>query len=120
ALKCRQRKKQRLMELQGRVEWLTDVNERLKTEAMRLREEALYIRSLLQAHQNCSITQVNQAAGLRPVPVLPPMQKLCWIQIYRQLRKRYHNRQLVIPGTLRTTTIITSISINSNSLRHSH
>ncbi|KAJ1913510.1 Transcription factor [Mycoemilia scoparia] len=59
ALKCRQRKKQQLKELQSRVEWLTQDNERVHQEYQRLRDEAAYISTLLRTHRNCPIAKAN-------------------------------------------------------------
>lgn len=54
ALKCRQRKKQWLTNLQERVEYLTNDNEQLQLQASLMRNEVLNLRSLLMAHKECS------------------------------------------------------------------
>ena len=68
ALKCRQRKKQQLKELQSRIDWLAQDNDRVQQDYMRLREEAVYIRSLLQAYRECPIAQANGVVGLDRLP----------------------------------------------------
>ncbi|CAG8448221.1 6085_t:CDS:2 [Ambispora leptoticha] len=62
ALKCRQRKKQWLANLQAKVEYLTQDNESLQNQATQLREEILNLKTLLLAHKDCPIT--NQANGV--------------------------------------------------------
>ncbi|RGB34842.1 hypothetical protein C1646_613590, partial [Rhizophagus diaphanus] len=53
ALKCRQRKKQWLANLQAKVEYLTNDNETLQSQAQSLREEILNLKTLLLAHKDC-------------------------------------------------------------------
>ncbi|CEP11387.1 hypothetical protein [Parasitella parasitica] len=53
ALKCRQRKKQWLSNLQARVEYLTNDNDQLEMEANSLRKEIMDLKTLLVAHKNC-------------------------------------------------------------------
>lgn len=57
ALKCRQRKKQWLTNLQTKVEIFDTENDALTVQITRLREEALNLKTLLFAHQNCPVTQ---------------------------------------------------------------
>ncbi|KAG9284042.1 hypothetical protein G9A89_022816 [Geosiphon pyriformis] len=65
ALKCRQRKKQWLANLQNKVEYLVQDNERLENQATALREEILNLKTLLLAHKDCPIsTQANGVMGL--------------------------------------------------------
>ncbi|KAG1137787.1 hypothetical protein G6F37_008834 [Rhizopus arrhizus] len=59
ALKCRQRKKQWLADLQHRVEFLTNDNEQLQTQAILLREELISLKTLLLAHKDCKVAQSN-------------------------------------------------------------
>lgn len=56
-LKCRQRKKQWLTNLQTKVEILDAENDALTVQVTRLREEALNLKTLLFAHQNCPVTR---------------------------------------------------------------
>ncbi|GAN06165.1 hypothetical protein MAM1_0114d05644 [Mucor ambiguus] len=53
ALKCRQRKKQWLSNLQNRVEHLTNDNDQLQMEANALRKEIMDLKTLLVAHKDC-------------------------------------------------------------------
>ncbi|KAH7169817.1 uncharacterized protein B0J16DRAFT_351605 [Fusarium flagelliforme] len=57
ALKCRKRKKQWLTNLQTKVEIFNTENDALTVQVTRLREEALNLKTLLFAHQDCSVTQ---------------------------------------------------------------
>ncbi|KAI7888009.1 uncharacterized protein EV154DRAFT_426403 [Mucor mucedo] len=56
ALKCRQRKKQWLTNLQERVEYLTNDNEQLQMQANVMRDEVLSLRRLLMVHKDCPMT----------------------------------------------------------------
>ena len=60
ALKCRQRKKQWLNNLQARVEYLTNDNEQLQVQSNVLREEIVNLKTLLLAHKDCPIAQQQQ------------------------------------------------------------
>ncbi|RIA93280.1 hypothetical protein C1645_735663 [Glomus cerebriforme] len=68
ALKCRQRKKQWLANLQAKVEYLTNDNETLQNQAQSLREEILNLKTLLLAHKDCPIAQANGVMGLDTIP----------------------------------------------------
>lgn len=59
ALKCRQRKKQWLKNLETKVEFLTSDNEALQNQATALREEIINLKTLLLAHKDCPIAQAN-------------------------------------------------------------
>ncbi|KAL4810268.1 Aft1 HRA domain-containing protein [Aspergillus unguis] len=61
ALKCRQRKKQWLANLQSKVELFTSENDALTTTVTQLREEIVNLKTLLLAHKDCP---VSQAQGL--------------------------------------------------------
>ncbi|CAI2165621.1 16783_t:CDS:2 [Funneliformis geosporum] len=67
ALKCRQRKKQWLANLQAKVEYLTNDNETLQNQAQSLREEILNLKTLLLAHKDCPIAQANGVMGLESI-----------------------------------------------------
>ncbi|KAG0930273.1 hypothetical protein G6F57_009764 [Rhizopus arrhizus] len=54
ALKCRQRKKQWLSNLQTRVDYLTQDNQQLELEANELKQEILNLKQLLLTHKDCS------------------------------------------------------------------
>ncbi|KAI8061800.1 hypothetical protein BC940DRAFT_336761 [Gongronella butleri] len=59
ALKCRQRKKQWLNNLQAKVEFLTNDNERLQMETTAMRDEIMQLKSLLLQHKDCPVSQAN-------------------------------------------------------------
>ncbi|KAI1315816.1 hypothetical protein EDD11_000311 [Mortierella claussenii] len=59
ALKCRQRKKQWLSNLQAKVEYLTTDNEHLQTQTASLRDEIIHLKALLLAHKECPVAQAN-------------------------------------------------------------
>ncbi|SAL95517.1 hypothetical protein [Absidia glauca] len=61
ALKCRQRKKQWLNNLQAKVEFLTNDNEQLQIQTNTMREEIMNLKTLLLAHKDCSVSQANAA-----------------------------------------------------------
>jgi ATF/CREB family transcription factor len=56
-LKCRQRKKQWLQNLQSKVEIFSSENENLTTQITQLREEVVNLKTLLLAHKDCPVTQ---------------------------------------------------------------
>jgi hypothetical protein len=58
-LKCRQRKKQWLNNLQAKVEFLTNDNERLQLQSESLKEEIVNLKTLLLAHKECPVAQAN-------------------------------------------------------------
>ena len=64
ALKCRQRKKQWLANLQAKVELFTSENDALTATVTQLREEIVNLKTLLLAHKDCP---VSQAQGLGPL-----------------------------------------------------
>ncbi|KAL9538867.1 hypothetical protein MBANPS3_010622 [Mucor bainieri] len=71
ALKCRQRKKQWLSNLQTRVEYLTNDNDQLQMEANALRKEIMDLKTLLVAHKDCpqynaALMSKNNYANLLP------------------------------------------------------
>ncbi|KAG0006589.1 hypothetical protein BGZ65_006294 [Modicella reniformis] len=59
ALKCRQRKKQWLANLQAKVEYLTTDNEHLQNQTAALRDEIIHLKALLLAHKDCPVAQAN-------------------------------------------------------------
>lgn len=61
ALKCRQRKKQWLANLQAKVELFSTENDALSAQVTQLREEVVNLKTLLIAHKDCP---VSQAQGL--------------------------------------------------------
>ncbi|KAL1899881.1 Transcription factor [Sporothrix stenoceras] len=63
ALKCRQRKKQWLQNLQTKVELYSSENENLSSQINQLREEIVNLKTLLLAHKDCPITQQQGLHG---------------------------------------------------------
>ncbi|KAK9767993.1 Transcription factor [Basidiobolus ranarum] len=64
ALKCRQRKKQWLSNLQEKVDYLSQENDSLQDQATSLREEIINLKTLLLAHKECPVAQANGVIGL--------------------------------------------------------
>ena len=62
ALKCRQRKKQWLANLQAKVEIFSSENDALSATVAQLREEILNLKTILISHKDCPIAQ-NQGVG---------------------------------------------------------
>ena len=86
ALKCRQRKKQWLANLQSKVEMFSSENETLTAQISQLREEVVNLKTLLLAHKDCPVTQQQGLHGafmqqpmeafnpsLNPYGMAPPM-----------------------------------------------
>jgi ATF/CREB family transcription factor len=63
ALKCRQRKKQWLANLQNKVEVYSAENEHLTNQIAQLREEVVNLKTLLLAHKDCPISQQQGVPG---------------------------------------------------------
>jgi ATF/CREB family transcription factor len=57
ALKCRQRKKQWLQNLQSKVEMYSTENDSLSMQISQLREEVVNLKTLLLAHKDCPVSQ---------------------------------------------------------------
>lgn len=57
ALKCRQRKKQWLANLQAKVEIFTSENDALNAQNAQLREEVNELRHILSQHDKCDVSQ---------------------------------------------------------------
>jgi len=57
ALKCRQRKKQWLANLQTKVEVYTTENDQLQQQLQHLRNEVVSLKTILLAHKDCPVTQ---------------------------------------------------------------
>ncbi|KAJ2488091.1 Transcription factor [Coemansia sp. RSA 2050] len=76
ALKCRQRKKKQLQELQERHDFMLQENERLRKDYMELREVALQARALLAAHVDCPIARANGVHGIDSLPAGLPTPSL--------------------------------------------
>ncbi|PNY29870.1 Transcription factor atf1 [Tolypocladium capitatum] len=63
ALKCRQRKKQWLANLQAKVDMFSTENDALTTQITQLREEVVNLKTLLLAHKDCPVTQQQGLHG---------------------------------------------------------
>lgn len=63
ALKCRQRKKQWLANLQAKVELFSNENDTLSAQVSQLRDEIVGLKGLLLQHKDCP---VSQSQGLAP------------------------------------------------------
>jgi ATF/CREB family transcription factor len=59
ALKCRQRKKQWLANLQAKVEMYGTENDALNATVQSLREEIVSLKTLLLAHKDCPVARAN-------------------------------------------------------------
>src|SRR5437773_3433430 len=64
ALKCRQRKKQWLANLQTKVEIYSSENDALSSTVTQLREEIVNLKTLLLAHKDCPVSQAQGLGGL--------------------------------------------------------
>ncbi|KAJ1924214.1 Transcription factor [Tieghemiomyces parasiticus] len=83
ALKCRQRKKQWLNNLQSTLDLYSAENDKTEKQVQVLREEILNLKALLVAHKECPVAQANGVVGLdnyspltasaRPTPFGPPL-----------------------------------------------
>ena len=63
ALKCRQRKKQWLANLQQKVEMFSNENESLGQQIASFREEVVNLKTILQAHKDCPVSQQQGLGG---------------------------------------------------------
>jgi ATF/CREB family transcription factor len=63
ALKCRQRKKQWLANLQAKVELFSTENDALSQTVTQLREELVNLKTLLLAHKECPVSVQQGIAG---------------------------------------------------------
>ncbi|KAF2260907.1 hypothetical protein CC78DRAFT_547106 [Lojkania enalia] len=64
ALKCRQRKKQWLANLQAKVELFSTENDALSATVTQLREEIVNLKTLLLAHKDCPVSQAQGLSGM--------------------------------------------------------
>lgn len=72
ALKCRQRKKQWLANLQTKVEMFSSENDALTAQITQLREEVVNLKTLLLAHKECPVTQQQGLHGAFMSQVVEP------------------------------------------------
>ncbi|KAF2011049.1 hypothetical protein BU24DRAFT_413735 [Aaosphaeria arxii CBS 175.79] len=64
ALKCRQRKKQWLANLQTKVELFSTENDALSATVTQLREEIVNLKTLLLAHKDCPVSHAQGLSGM--------------------------------------------------------
>ncbi|KAF2005951.1 hypothetical protein P154DRAFT_542454 [Amniculicola lignicola CBS 123094] len=64
ALKCRQRKKQWLANLQAKVELFSTENDALSATVTALREEIVNLKTLLLAHKDCPVSHAQGLSGM--------------------------------------------------------
>ncbi|EOD45810.1 Transcription factor Jun [Neofusicoccum parvum] len=64
ALKCRQRKKQWLANLQAKVELFSTENDALSAQITQLREEIVNLKTMLLAHKDCPVSQAQGISGM--------------------------------------------------------
>jgi ATF/CREB family transcription factor len=64
ALKCRQRKKQWLANLQQKVEIFSTENDALSAQIQSLRDEVVNLKTLLLAHKDCPLAQQQGLQGM--------------------------------------------------------
>ena len=62
-MKCRQRKKQWLQNLQNKVELFSSENDALNSQVAQLRDEVLNLKTILIAHKDCPIAQQQAQTG---------------------------------------------------------
>lgn len=65
ALKCRQRKKQWLQNLQAKVEFYGQENDQLTSQVTNLREEIVKLKTMLLVHKDCPVARGNSHGGER-------------------------------------------------------
>lgn len=63
ALKCRQRKKQWLQNLQGKVEMFSAENDNLNAQVRSLHDEIVGLKALLIQHKDCPVSQSQGIPG---------------------------------------------------------
>lgn len=63
-MKCRQRKKQWLANLQQKVELFSTENDQLSQQISQLREEIVNLKTILIAHKDCPVSQQQGLGGM--------------------------------------------------------
>lgn len=74
ALKCRQRKKQWLQNLQAKVEFYGHENDQLTSQVTGLREEIVNLKTMLLAHKDCPVARSNSIGGMGDIQQLQGVQ----------------------------------------------
>jgi len=70
ALKCRQRKKQWLANLQNKVEMYSNENDSLNTRISELQSEVVNLKTMLLSHKDCDVTRAQGLGGM-PMQMMP-------------------------------------------------
>lgn len=95
ALKCRQRKKQWLANLQHKVELYSQENDSLNAQLLGMRDEIIQLKSMLLAHKDCPLFQQQGVhvesflngmppGGYDSGPPMPPGQNMYNMPIQQQ------------------------------------
>lgn len=95
ALKCRQRKKQWLANLQTKVELFSNENDALTSQITQLREEVVNLKTLLLAHKDCPVTQQQ---GMQAAYIQPVMEPFPNPQMNPYMAQQMPNQQQVMAG----------------------
>lgn len=74
ALKCRQRKKQWLQNLQAKVEFYGHENDQLTAQVTSLREEIVNLKTMLLAHKDCPVARNNSLGGMADMQQMQSVQ----------------------------------------------
>ncbi|KAK6526342.1 hypothetical protein TWF694_004940 [Orbilia ellipsospora] len=82
ALKCRQRKKQWLANLQAKVEFFSAENDALTSQVTNLREEILTLKTLLIAHKDCPVSRAAGAQSMGGLDALGALTQGDYAQLH--------------------------------------
>jgi len=82
ALKCRQRKKQWLANLQAKVEYYGAENDALTAQVTNLREEILTLKTLLLAHKDCPISRATGGPAMTGLDALGALSQADYAQVH--------------------------------------
>ncbi|KAF3932063.1 hypothetical protein ABW20_dc0105108 [Dactylellina cionopaga] len=82
ALKCRQRKKQWLANLQAKVEYYGAENDALNSQVTNLREEILTLKTLLLAHKDCPVSRSTGGAQMAGLDALGALSQGDYAQLH--------------------------------------
>ncbi|EPB84110.1 hypothetical protein HMPREF1544_09098 [Mucor circinelloides 1006PhL] len=111
ALKCRQRKKQWLQNLQTKVEYLAADNEQFHMQANALRDEVIRLKTLLMIHKDCPLNpSALQAALSRPIPGIFDPSSSSSPHLTLQRSAMTSSSSISPPSSSSTTAILTTIA----------
>ncbi|KAI7906778.1 uncharacterized protein BX663DRAFT_497557 [Cokeromyces recurvatus] len=114
ALKCRQRKKQWLNNLQAKVEFLTNDNERLQLQSESLKEEIVNLKTLLLAHKECPIAQSN---GFHPNSIQKTATMPSILSAQQMIRQQQGNTAIPNTNSMLFSSSSTSFMDNNSTTR---